>query len=452
MEAFRKVMHRDPTIAEIQYVHSVAWRESNYGLGWKGTDLEGSNNWGAVHCNNPNQAGCIKHVDVRSDGSSYVSYFRTFPTPVDGAANTIRNVFGSGRPKTAQILAEGGTVYDACYAMRREHYYEETCPKARNKYGAKRVVKSGISPDLDEATRACAEECITKRALNAKETIDSVALANGDPEVMSLGTYEGAEARWRSLTRGGSSVGGDVEENKWATNGATNAQNAAKQQEKTKGTPLNATDLGKSLTEKQRAQIAASQLALAQLQDLPPLRLLVNPQRLGWKESKIVSDGNRSRSGQIVEHWGDDQSKLSASGMLAAFYAMDVYNANGPGLNRTARNFSAGFQNFQALYLIYRNNAGMYLEDYAGVVGDRNLSMLGSVYIYYDNILHIGSFDSFDITETDQKPYTLEYSFEFSVRASFLLDHDDDVSERIRRNRVVAQNTSSRLFGSSNGS
>ena len=449
-EAFRKVMHRDPNLAEIQYLHSVAFRESSYGRGWDGA-MAKSNNWGAVHCSSTTP-GAIEHIDVRADGSEYTTYFRSYPTPVDGAADVVRNVFSSSRPKTAQILAEGGTVFDACYAMRREHYYEETCPKARNKYGANRVVKSAIQPDLDEATKACARECITIRSTKAKAAIDAVALANGDPEVMALGTYESSEIRWRNLSLG-NSVEGDTEGGSWATDGSQNAQNAAKEQDKTSGTPLNATDLGKALTDKQRSQIAASQLALQQLQDLPPLRLLVNPQRFSWKESKIVSDGNRSRSGPIVEHWGDDQSKLSASGMLAAFYAMDAYNASGPGITRTARNFSAGYQNFQALYLIYRNNAAMYLEDYAGVHGDKNLSMLGSVYIYYDNILHIGSFDSFDITETDEKPYTLEYSFEFSTRVSFLLDRQDDVSDRIRRSRDIAQNTSSRLFGSfTNGS
>jgi hypothetical protein len=451
VEAFRKVMKRDPTIAEIQYAHAVAWGESNYGLGWKGTSLEGSNNWGAVQCHGGKPGpGCIETRDTRPDGTSYYAYYRTFPTPVDGAANTIRNIFGGARKNTALILAEGGTVFDASYAMRREHYYEGKCPRATQKYGGRRTNKSSRQPYLDDATRACNEEAVTIRSTKAKKTIDEVALANGDPEVMALGTYESAEERWRVIENGGS-IGGDVEESSWSTEGAPNAQSASKQQEKTSGVPLNVTDLGKALTEKQRAQIAASQLALQQLQDLPPLRLLVNPQRLAFKEAKIVSDGNRSRSGQIVEHWGDDQAKLSASGMLAAFFAMDVYNANGPGINRTARNYSAGYQNFQALYLIYRNNAAMYLEDYAGIQGEKNLSMLGSVYIYYDNILHIGSFDSFDITETDEKPYTLEYSFEFSVRASFLLDHNDDVSDRIRHNREVAQNTSSRLFGSING-
>jgi hypothetical protein len=107
--------------------------------------------------------------------------------------------------------------------------------------------------------------------------------------------------------------------------------------------------------------------------------------------------------------------------------------AGSPGLTRMARNFSKGYQNFLALYLLYRNNAGLYLADF-GVEKRLNLSVVGTVYIYYDNILYLGSFDSFNVTEDDTKPFTLEYSFDFTVRATFLLDNPP---EQIRRNQQV---------------
>ena len=53
---------------------------------------------------------------------------------------------------------------------------------------------------------------------------------------------------------------------------------------------------------------------------------------------------------------------------------------------------------------------------------------MGSIYIYYDNILYIGSFDSFNLTETELAPFTLEYNFSFTVRATYLLDNTDDLS------------------------
>jgi hypothetical protein len=217
-------------------------------------------------------------------------------------------------------------------------------------------------------------------------------------------------------------VTGDASSGNYLQNGSSNAKAAAKQRGKVARTPLNSTDFGKKLTAAQNVQIKAAQDALQRMKDVPPLRMLVNPQKFSVKGQKIVSDGNRSRRGPIIEHWGDDQEKVSASGKVAGFYAIDQKNANGPGLTRHARNFSQAWQNFQSLFLLYKNNAGMYLKDFAGQEGDRNLAMLGSIYIYYDNTLYIGSFDSFSITETDTSPFTVEYSYEFSVRASFLLD------------------------------
>ncbi len=428
IEAFRKVKHRDPNLAELQYLHAVAWREGGYGLGWKDA-MKGSNNWGAVQCPG-GKAGpnCQPYQDTRPDGTKYWAYYRTYPTPVDGAADVVVNVFGRSRPQTAKALAEGGTVFDASYAMRRERYYEGFCYQATKKYGGTETRKSSLQPYLNEATRACAEEAITSRSKQAKETIDQVALANGDPSVMSLGTYAEAEARWRREVTGGGDVGADVEGGEdWTSEGSSNAQSASKQRAKTIGTPLNSTAFGKALTNRQKAQIDSTRLALEQMRQLPPLRMLVNPQKFSVKMSKLVNDGDFSRNGPIEEHFSDDQDKISASGQLAAFFAMDVHNSSSPGMTRSARNYSMSWQNFQALFLVYKNNAAMYLEDFAGVEGEKNLSMLGSVYIYYDNTFYIGSFDSFNFTESDTKPFSVDYSFEFSARATFLLDRTDDV-------------------------
>jgi hypothetical protein len=56
----------------------------------------------------------------------------------------------------------------------------------------------------------------------------------------------------------------------------------------------------------------------------------------------------------------------------------------------------------------------------------KNLSVVGSVYLYFDEILYIGSFDNLSLTESDSAPHTLDYSFSFTVRAWYLLDHLDD--------------------------
>lgn len=215
--------------------------------------------------------------------------------------------------------------------------------------------------------------------------------------------------------------GEDEEKSDWATGGSADAKLSTKEREKLAGVPLNQRELGRKFQAAQRQAIAEAQNALNGMKRTPPLRLLVNPQQFAVKGSKIVSDGNWSRRGPVIEHWGDEQDVISASGKVAAFYTAQT------GLTRVARQFSASWRNLQSLYLLYKNNGAIYLSDSFDPSGrDRRLTYVGSIYIYYDGILYIGSFVSFNLTENDTTPYTVEYSFEFNVRAAFILDRPDD--------------------------
>jgi hypothetical protein len=125
---------------------------------------------------------------------------------------------------------------------------------------------------------------------------------------------------------------------------------------------------------------------------------------------------------------GRANGQIEASGKLAGFFAVDMAGSEGgPGLTRTARQYSASYQNFLSLLQLYQNNGGVWLQDFFDARKDpeaKNLSALGSIYIYYDNTLYIGSFDTLSVTEADTDPHSLEYSFSFSVRSSFLLDRE----------------------------
>lgn len=221
-------------------------------------------------------------------------------------------------------------------------------------------------------------------------------------------------------------IGGDAEGGAWKGDGEKDASKAKEEQEKLEGSPLLNSAVGQQLLAAQKAQIQAIQQALDKMKRTPPLMMLVNPNKFGVKGEKIVQDGNWGRNGHIIEFWGDQQDKISASGRVAGFFAMDTQNANMPGLTRWARNFSAAWQNFQSLFQLYRSNGAMFLPDPFTENKLVNLTMMGSIYIYYDNTLYIGSFDSFSMTEGDTAPHTVDYSFEFTVRASFLLDRTDD--------------------------
>jgi hypothetical protein len=238
-----------------------------------------------------------------------------------------------------------------------------------------------------------------------------------------------------------SPVGSDAQDGNWAKDGSKEAGEAKKQFYKLAGSTFSGFDLGKRFTDAQRAQISLIQQQLDSMHKVPPLRLIVNPANFSVKGAKIISDANWGRNGPITHHWGDDQDKISASGKVAGFYAIDKSTftksfgevAGVPGLARSIRNYSKAWQNLQSLYLFYKNNGGMWLQDRGTSSKQRNLTMVGSVYIYYDNILYIGSFDTFNITEADTAPFTAEYNFEFTVRAAFLLDRPDLTFSNVSR-------------------
>jgi len=214
----------------------------------------------------------------------------------------------------------------------------------------------------------------------------------------------------------------------WSKSGAKNANKAFKTAWEVANKDLNQTDLGKKFMAHQEHMINQTINALDQMARTPPLRLLINPQSFRVAADKLISDGNWGRTGHIIEHWGENQDRIEGSGKVAAFFSLDAHEGNSPGLTRTARQFSASYQNLLSLWLIYKNNGGIYFPDPLVPSGSKakNLSVVGSVYLYYDGILYVGSFDNFTLDETEENPFTLEYSFSFVVRAWFLLDRLDD--------------------------
>jgi hypothetical protein len=214
----------------------------------------------------------------------------------------------------------------------------------------------------------------------------------------------------------------------WTGGGAQNAGQSSQTSSQVANKDLNQTNLGKQYQAAQQSTIRLMQAAVDQIANTPPLRLLVNPQSFRVSAEKLISSGNWGRNGPIIEHWGENQDKIEGSGKIAAFYSMDANNSNGPGLTRTARQFSTSYQNLLSLFLLYKNNGGVWFPDplLPGNSRVKNLSVVGSVYLYFDEILYIGSFDNLSLTESDSAPHTLDYSFSFTVRAWYLLDHLDD--------------------------
>jgi hypothetical protein len=137
---------------------------------------------------------------------------------------------------------------------------------------------------------------------------------------------------------------------------------------------------------------------------VPPLVLYINPNDLTRSYTKR-SNSQFTGGGHVTEHWGDDQEKLSASGKIGGAYT------NKTGLTTYFRRNAASYQQLMQLYLMYRNNGYIY-----EVLDPRRIGLVGRVQITYDTETWIGHFDNFSMTENAENPYTMEYSFEFTVR------------------------------------
>ena len=197
---------------EIQAIQGVAALESSYGKA-KIMNVEGTqklNNWGGVQCpkgsSGPN---CVLLHDKYPNGKTFSVSFRSYPTPADGCADTIRHILFF-RPRTAALLAagpassnnpesedEGATFFRFSYIMRRDRYYGGFCKNAFKEYGdAVGGIKSLEHPDSNDACKACAKEAVEGHVQAMRQNLDQALASNAlnEPYAMPLGTYEDADA------------------------------------------------------------------------------------------------------------------------------------------------------------------------------------------------------------------------------------------------------------------
>jgi hypothetical protein len=195
VEAARRTLGREPTTAEVQYLHAIAWLESNYARGWKGA-MTGSNNYGAVQCPSALGSECIEYEDSRADGTRYKVSFRRYDTPENGAADLAKNVFR--RPRLVSALEESPSCFGASLAMRRGKYYEGFCPLATKAHGSDAARASFRDPDRDPGTEACEREAVTAHAKRCAVTVAEVAYAVGDAVRVPLGDFDDALTWWKA--------------------------------------------------------------------------------------------------------------------------------------------------------------------------------------------------------------------------------------------------------------
>ena len=166
-----------------------------------------------------------------------------------------------------------------------------------------------------------------------------------------------------------------------------------------------------------------------------PLTLLINPNEVSFSSNKKIMP-TFTRGGFVVEEWGEEREVLNFSGTIGAYYVIDPTKGF-TGLNRYNRSRSDSFRNLQGLFLLYRNNGAIHrvktttkkisdkLIRNNNFIKEKNIKVfpetrtriknLGDVFIYYDSTIYKGSFNEFNITEDAGKPYSLSYTFTFTV-------------------------------------
>lgn len=194
-EAWNLVHGRAPNEGELLYSLLVARHESSFGRGWKGA-MADSNNWGAVQCGQAaiaQGAQCISWEDTHPDGRKYQVGFRKYPSPVEGAADVVRNVTKQ-RPLTWEVIKQKGALADFARAMRVERYYGGFCPNATKAGG-----KFGYGSPKSPAEEACHEEAIATYVKANQKSLGEIAGALGiaaPPVESSKGLVASSAGAW----------------------------------------------------------------------------------------------------------------------------------------------------------------------------------------------------------------------------------------------------------------
>lgn len=147
------------------------------------------------------------------------------------------------------------------------------------------------------------------------------------------------------------------------------------------------------------------------VQSPPALILLINPESLDLKFTPKVTEArtrwtDRRQSAYIFHAHHDELDMLSAAGKSAMFYDSN-------GLTSGNRTESLAWDNIQKLLAIYRNN-GMNFNSKPNSISSV-IDFVGRVVITYDGYIYRGSFESFSISEAQEKPHNVEFNFEFKV-------------------------------------
>lgn len=155
--------------------------------------------------------------------------------------------------------------------------------------------------------------------------------------------------------------------------------------------------------------------------EIPKTRifLLANPQEITISRRKAIKEVY-TREGWLTEHWGEDLPTISISGLTAAFFHSTE------GITRVMAKDTLAYNNLQSILKIYRSN-GINLapapkppstkkSSINNPLSPRSIALRRkAVGMTYNGRDFLGSFDSLNINQSEDHPYNMQYSIEFTV-------------------------------------
>jgi len=140
------------------------------------------------------------------------------------------------------------------------------------------------------------------------------------------------------------------------------------------------------------------------------LVLHVNPSSISETNTQKV-ERFQTRGGWVEQHWGHELIDITVDQSTGAF--MNIYT----GLTSVLRQRTIAWDRYRDLHDLYRNNGSVY--DPHG-----NIVLQGHIMLMYDRGSFLGTFRSFEVSETDEAPFTFKMSWSFKIEHTIMLMAD----------------------------
>ena len=141
---------------------------------------------------------------------------------------------------------------------------------------------------------------------------------------------------------------------------------------------------------------------------LPDVEFLIPPQ-VFEQSFQHASNPQAVRSGWAIEHGGQELDRIVIRGRSAAFVVQSVGLASACD-GTYIQQCSKARNVIDNLVRIFKDNGSVRNASHNFVI-DR----VGYSWIMYDDVLYIGRFDTMEVTESGENPFTVDYSMEFTV-------------------------------------